>query len=49
MDRKMKVQLDGNLESQGLARAVAAAYLAAQIFCERTATFSLMESYVPAV
>ena len=28
MDRKMKVQLDGNLESQGLARAVAAAYLA---------------------
>ena len=28
MDRKMKVQLEGNLESQGLARAVAAAYLA---------------------
>ncbi|MBR4410436.1 MAG: anti-sigma F factor [Firmicutes bacterium] len=28
MDRKMKVQLEGNLESQALARAVAAAYLA---------------------
>ena len=28
MDRKMKVQLEGTLEGQGLARAVAAAYLA---------------------
>lgn len=28
MDKKMKVQLEGTLEGQGLARAVAAAYLA---------------------
>ena len=28
MNRRMKVQMEGNLESQGLARAVAAAYLA---------------------
>ena len=28
MDKKMKVQMDGILENQGLARAVAAAYLA---------------------